>query len=854
MEPGPTYRRLLAYLLRYLWPRFVLGSVCMLVYAGTTGYVPFLIRDVFDRIFADRNWTMLGWLPALAILLFGIRSTANFGSVYLIEWVTQKIVADLRDELNARVQHLPLSYFNRTPTGTIVSRATNDVTQVNMALTQGTTTVLRHTTELVALVTAAFVLDPLLALIGFVGFPLAVLPVLNLSKRLRRHALRGQETLGTLATLLQETVQGNRIVKAFGMEDYEKVRFDEESARVFHYSMKATRARALIQPIMEMLGAVGGAGVIWYGGFSVLSGTRTQGDFMGFMAALILVYDPFKNLARANAEVQRGLASAARIFQLFDEPVEIVETADAVDLPPLQDALRIEGVRFRYPARPGDRASASAGVRPVGFEERFALDGIDLTLHRGEAVALVGASGGGKSTLADLLPRFYDPTEGRITLDGVDIRNATLRSLRGQIGIVTPVHLPVQRLGGGEHRLRKHGAKPRGDRAGSARRARARVHRRAAERLRYLRRRARRDALGRPAPAHRDRPRAPQERAHPDPRRGDLGTRLGVGAARAGRDRALDGGSDHARHRAPPRDDPAVRSHRGDRERPHRRAGNARGAPGARRELSASPRSAGARRAGDRRGRVELVCLIPRGSWRERALIGVAGWLIYLALRLIAATTRRSVVNPDELRGYFRAGRPVILAFWHGRMVMMPFAYEGRGACIMNSRHRDGALISRAIERLGIEVVRGSSSRGWVGGLKGLLDAHRRGRDLVVVPDGPRGPRCRAKSGVIQLARVTGVPVFPIACAARPAHVLRSSWDWLTIPLPGARVVYVVGEPIRVAADASAADVERARAELEGRLNRITELADAHAGVASDASEEYTRGGALRGDRRGEPV
>ncbi|MBM4270090.1 MAG: ABC transporter ATP-binding protein [Deltaproteobacteria bacterium] len=437
MEPGPTYRRLFAYLLRYIWPRFALGALCMFVYAATTGYVPFLIRDVFDQIFAERNWTMLAWLPGLAILLFAIRSFANFGSVYLNEWVAQKIVADLRNELNARVQQLPLSYFNRTPTGTIVSRATNDVTQVNMALTQGSTTVLRHSTELVTLVTAAFVLDPVLALIGFVGFPLAVLPVLNLSKRLRRHALRGQETLGTLAALLQETVQGNRIVKAFGMEAYEERRFAAESARVFHHSMKATRARAMIQPIMEMLGAVGGAGVIWYGGYSVLSGTRTQGDFMGFMAALILVYDPFKNLARANAEIQRGLASAARIFQLFDEPDEIIEPANAVDLPPLREAVRIEDVRFRYPPRPGDRASAAAGVRPEGVEERFALDGIDLTIHRGEAVALVGASGGGKSTLADLLPRFYDPTEGRITIDGIDLRQATVSSLRGQIGIVT---------------------------------------------------------------------------------------------------------------------------------------------------------------------------------------------------------------------------------------------------------------------------------------------------------------------------------------------------------------------------------------------------------------------------------
>lgn len=246
--------------------------------------------------------------------------------------------------------------------------------------------------------------------------------------------------------------------------------------------------------------------------------------------------------------------------------------------------------------------------------------------------------------------------------------------------------------------------------------------------------------------------------------------------------------------------------------------------------------------------------LIPRGSKREGAFVEVAGFLLYLVLWLIGRTARPRYVGADDILARFDAGDQLILAFWHGRMVMMPFGYRGRGACIMNSRHRDGALISRAIERLGVEVVHGSSSRGWVGGIKGLLQAAERGKDLVVVPDGPRGPRCKAKSGVVQLARSTGLPVYPVSYAARPHRVLQKSWDWLCIPLPSAEVVFVVEEPVRVSRDASAEKVEEARRELEQRLNRATERADECLGVASDVTAEYTRGGTLSRKQREEPV
>ncbi len=444
MASTGVYRRLLGYMRPYVWPRFVAAVACMLLFSATNGILPFLVERVFDDVFARHDLGMLAWLPAGVILLFGVRALTNYGNNYLMEWVAQKVVTDIRDDVNARVQELPLSFFNRTPTAAIVSRVSSDVYQLRSSLVDATISIVRDSTSLVVLLVYAFWKDTVLALIAFVAFPLVVAPVLSLSRKLRKFSRSGQNQLGALTALLQETVQGNRIVKAFGMEAYERARFDAESDRLFRLHMKASQAKALIQPLMELIGAIGIAGVVWYGGYSVIVGGRTQGAFFAFMATLLLVYDPFKGLAKTNSALQQGLASAERIFELLDEPTEIEDRPGAVEIPPLADAIRFEGVDFRYPARVGEDGPAAASPQAAGPEadapragDGFALRGIDLELRRGEVVALVGSSGGGKSTIADMIPRFWDPTEGRITIDGVDLRDATLASLRRQIGIVT---------------------------------------------------------------------------------------------------------------------------------------------------------------------------------------------------------------------------------------------------------------------------------------------------------------------------------------------------------------------------------------------------------------------------------
>jgi subfamily B ATP-binding cassette protein MsbA len=417
MKQGRLYRRMLAYARPYWWPHFALAMVCMILFSGTNGAMPFLIRHIFDDVFTNKDMVALKILPGLIVGIFLVRGIVGFCSTYLTEYVGQRIVADMRNGLNDHIQHLSLTFFNRTPTGTIVSRITNDVSMVRAALTDAVASVLKDASSLIILVAVAFYQDWLLSLIAFVVFPVSVLPIIRLSKRLRVFSRRGQVSMGNMTMLLQETIQGNRVVKAFGMEQYEKQRFGEENTRLFRLYMKATRIRAFTNPMMEILAALGIAGVVWYGGYSVIVGGRTQGAFLAFLTALFLLYDPFKGLAKTNNTIQQGLGAAERVMELLDTGTDVVD-AGTRRLERVRSGIRFENVSFRY-------------------DEDWVLRNVNLEIRRGEVVALVGMSGGGKSTLADLIPRFYDVPEGRITIDGVDVREYTLASLRSQIAIVT---------------------------------------------------------------------------------------------------------------------------------------------------------------------------------------------------------------------------------------------------------------------------------------------------------------------------------------------------------------------------------------------------------------------------------
>ncbi len=413
-----TYRRLFRYLRPYVWPFFCGAVVCMLLFSATSAMLPFVVRDMMDQVFLNQDRGVLVHVTLMVVILFVCRGTCNFGQVYLMEYVGQRIIRDLRSAVCEKLQWLSLAYLHRHPTGTLLSRVTSDVALVRGAITTSAASMARSSTSLVALTAVAFYMDWFLAAIAFVVFPGSVLPIRRLTNRVRRATKRSQVSTGTLTAILQESLQGSSIVKAFGMERYELDRFNRENREILRHTMKASRARAIMPSAMEWLAGLGVAGVVWYGGNAVIDGGRTAGEFFAFLTALFLTYEPLKHLGRAFPEIYQGIAGGERVFDVLDARLDITDAPDAVSAPPFSDRIAFRNVGFAYRADP-------------------VLTGIDLEIRRGEMVALVGTSGAGKTTLSALVPRFYDVTSGSITLDGVDLRRLSLGSLRRQIGIVT---------------------------------------------------------------------------------------------------------------------------------------------------------------------------------------------------------------------------------------------------------------------------------------------------------------------------------------------------------------------------------------------------------------------------------
>ena len=277
---------------------------------------------------------------------------------------------------------------------------------------------MRDATTLIVLIVVAFLKDWVLASLAFIAFPATILPLMRIYQKVRRLSRKGQGSLGYLSALLQETIQGTRVVKAFGMEAYENARFAAENHRLYRHAIQAGRLKAFVPSMVELLAACGIAAVVWYGGASVIEGERTQGGFVAFLTAMLLIYQPFKHLTRTNTAVQNGLAGAERLFEILDARSDVEERPHARSISSFSQGIEFHNVSFRY-------------------QENWVLRNVNLSIGLGQVVALVGPSGGGKSTLADLIPRFYDVSDGRITCDGMDVRDLTLASLRSQIAIVT---------------------------------------------------------------------------------------------------------------------------------------------------------------------------------------------------------------------------------------------------------------------------------------------------------------------------------------------------------------------------------------------------------------------------------
>ncbi len=405
-------------LVKPYWFRLALAMVCMAVVAGVTALMAYLVKPVLDDIFFQKNMATLSLLPPFIILLYIVKGGFGYGQSYLMSFVGQRIVANLRENLYSHLQRLSLSYFDRTSTGLLMSRIINDVNLIQGAVSSAVTGILKDLFTIIGLVAVIFYRDWQLAGLAILVLPIAVLPIVKFGRKLRKISTQSQKTMAAISIHLHETLSGNRIVKAFGMEDREVERFRESNQRFFDLTMKDVSVKSMSSPIMEFLGGIGIAAIIWYGGYNVIQGTSTPGTFFSFLTALLMLYEPIKHLSGVNNTIQQGLAAAVRVFEVLDLKPEIEDQAGAALLREVRQGIVFKDVSFRY-------------------DRDWVLRHINLEVRSGEVIALVGTSGGGKTTLVNLIPRFYERTEGEILIDGRPIQSFTQASLRRQIGIVT---------------------------------------------------------------------------------------------------------------------------------------------------------------------------------------------------------------------------------------------------------------------------------------------------------------------------------------------------------------------------------------------------------------------------------
>ncbi len=396
-----------------------LAVLCMALMATATAFSAWLMEPVVNEVFIGENRDMLWPLGAAVFATFLVKGIANYSQSMLMSFVGLRIIADTQNRLYAHLARMDLGFFHNNPTGKLISRFTVDINQMRSAVSNALTGFGKDLLSFIGLVAVMFAKDWQLAATSVFIFPLAALPIFRLGRRMRKVTTNTQEEMGLFTTLLGQTFQGIRVVKAYGMESYEKSRIAGIVERIFRLNMKSARTRALSSPIMETLGGVAICIVIIYGGYRVIEGATTSGAFFAFITALLLAYEPMKRLANLNASLQEGLAGAGRLFQLLDTEPTILEKPDAVDLKFIEGNIRLDGVRFSY----------VAGTP--------ALNEISLEVPAGKRVALVGASGAGKSTILNLIPRFYDVDEGRVTIDGADVRDVTFASLFAGVALVS---------------------------------------------------------------------------------------------------------------------------------------------------------------------------------------------------------------------------------------------------------------------------------------------------------------------------------------------------------------------------------------------------------------------------------
>jgi subfamily B ATP-binding cassette protein MsbA len=417
-------RKLVSRLMReYIAPykaKLSLAFLFMVLVALATSAFPYMLKPIIDNGFANPDMSQLLWVCGAVFLAFIIRGAASYGESVVMTFVGQRIISDIQNSLFKHLMKADLAYFHKTPSGELLSRFTNDVNMMRNAMATTLISLGKDSITLVCLIVLMFERDPALAAIAFFAFPAAILPILKIGRRMRKVTHHTQDQHAILTNQLTQTFQGIRVVKAYNMETTESNRIEQQIDNVFHLIYKATRIRSASHPIMEILTGFAFVCVIAYGGWQVMGGTRTAGDFGSFVFALILVYEPLKRLSNLNASLQEGLAATLRVFQVLDMHPKIQNCDAPRTLTHVNGHIEFRDVTFSYQN-----------------QKRIVLNQLSFEAKAGQTIALVGASGAGKSTIINLIPRFYDISQGDILVDGVNIKELDLNHLRQHIALVS---------------------------------------------------------------------------------------------------------------------------------------------------------------------------------------------------------------------------------------------------------------------------------------------------------------------------------------------------------------------------------------------------------------------------------
>lgn len=411
------YLRILKFIRPYLG-RLIAAGFCTVMTAAANLYVPWIVRDVIDKVFQNKDSDLLNLISLGIVVIFFARGIFYYGQSYLMNYVGESIVIDVRGIVYRKLMTLSTHFFDTNKLGTIMSYVTNDVAALQGAMVANSIEIITETSVLIGSVGAMVYLDWKLTLFTFCTFPVVLFFMDFFGKKIRKSGHRIQQATADITSILQETLAATRVVKSFVREPYEIARFDQQNKANFYANMKSAKLMGTLSPVIEFIAALGVTAIIWFGGRSVIGGDITAGSLVAFLVYAINISNPIKRIARILGSIQKALAAAERVFYIMDLTDTIPQKPDAITLPSVEGNVEFRHVSFAY------------------NKGETILHDVSFSAKPGQAIALVGPSGAGKSTVASLLPRFYDVTEGAIFVDGHDVRDVTLASLREQVGIV----------------------------------------------------------------------------------------------------------------------------------------------------------------------------------------------------------------------------------------------------------------------------------------------------------------------------------------------------------------------------------------------------------------------------------